>query len=177
MSNGMDATHGVLHFVRAMSVTIQPLDDTLAPHFSRLNRAWIERLFVIEPADELILAEPRQLVAAGGAVLFALVGDEVVGTGGLQVLDTRTVELVKMAVDPAYQGRGIGAQLLAALVAHARAAGFAQVYIETSSALPASNGLYRKFGFKTTGQTVSRHGYARADVFYELDLGEGGPET
>ena len=153
-----------------MNVVIKELDADLAPHFIRLNRAWIERLFELVPADESILADPRKLVDGGGAVLFVVIGDEVVGTGGLQRLDAETVEVVKMAVDPAHQGKGLGGRLMTALVETARAKGFARAYIETNSALTAANQMYRKFGFGATGQTKSRHGYDRADVFYELQL-------
>lgn len=155
-----------------MTTEIKMLDDTLAPHFARLNRAWIERLYVIEPADEVILASPQQLVDDGGAVLFLLLEGEVVGTGGLQKLDEATAEVVKMAVDPAHQGKGWVGRIMTALLAEARRLGFRRAYIETNGALAAANGMYLKYGFKPTGQPASRHGYARADVFYELQLSE-----
>ena len=148
------------------------LNDSLAPHFARLNRAWIERLYAIEPADEVILASPQQLVDNGGAVLFLLVNDEVVGTGGLQKLNEETVEVVKMAVDPGHQGQGLGGRIMAALLEEARRLGFRRAYIETNGELVAAQNLYLKYGFKPTGQSVSLHGYVRADMFYELQLKE-----
>lgn len=153
-----------------MNAEIKMLDDSLAPHFARLNRAWIERLFAIEPADEAILASPQQLVDEGGAVLFLLVDGEVVGTGGLQKLDEGTAEVVKMAVDPTHKGHGLGGRIMAALLEEARRLGIRRAYIETNGELAPANNLYRKYGFKPTGQTESLHGYARADVFYELWL-------
>ncbi|MDB4473813.1 GNAT family N-acetyltransferase [Opitutaceae bacterium] len=155
-----------------MTTEIKMLDDSLAPHFARLNRAWIERLYVIEPADEVILASPQQLVDEGGAVLFLLVDDEVVGTGGLQKLDEATAEVVKMAVAPAHQGKGLGGRVMAALLDEARRLGFQRAYIETNGELAAANGMYLKYGFTPTGQQASLHGYARADVFYELQLNQ-----
>lgn len=153
-----------------MPVEIHTLDESLSPHFARLNRAWIERLYKIEPADEVILASPQRLVDEGGAVLFLRVDGEIVGTGGLQKLDTETAEVVKMAIDPAYQGRGLGGRIMAALLDEARRLGFRRAYIETNAELVPANAMYRKYGFKPTGQTESLHGYARADMFYELDL-------
>jgi N-acetylglutamate synthase-like GNAT family acetyltransferase len=102
--------------------------------------------------------------------MFAVVDGEVVGTAGLQKLDADTVELVKMAVSPEHQGRGLGGHLLQAMIKAARARGFGRLYIETNSALAASNHLYQKYGFRPTGQRASLHGYARADTFYELFL-------
>lgn len=154
----------------SMPVEIKILDESLAPHFSRLNRAWIERLYVIEPADEVILASPQRLVDEGGAVLFLLVDGEVVGTGGLQKLDDETAEVVKMAIEPTHQGKGLGGWIMAALLDEARRLGFRRAYIETNADLASANGLYLKYGFRPTGQTESLHGYARADMFYELGL-------
>lgn len=166
----MDVFDPSVQVARVMATEIRGWDPALAPHFERLNREWIERLFVLEPADELILANPQELIEAGGEVMFVLVDGEVVGTAGLQQLDAQTVELVKMAITPDSQGRGLGGRLIQALIAAAQAKGFTRIYIETNASLAASNHLYLKYGFKPTGQTTSRHGYARADVFYELRL-------
>lgn len=153
-----------------MEVVIEPLTPELAPWFDTLNRKWIEQLFKIEPPDEEILAHPERLVAAGGAVLFATWDDETVGTGALIRLDDTIAEIVKMAVRPGQQGRGIGARLLQALLDAARERGFHEVRIETSSRLPAANALYRKFGFVEMPGAESHHGFSRADVFYTLRL-------
>lgn len=153
-----------------MAVEIRNWDPALAPHFARLNREWIEALFTLEPADEAILANPQDLVAAGGEIVFAVDDDEVVGTAGLQRLDARTVELVKMAVTPARQGQGVGGRMLAALIATAKTRGFERIYIETNASLTVSNRLYQKFGFNRLDQARSHHGFARADAFYELWL-------
>ncbi len=156
-----------------MQIEIKSLDPELAPHFARLNRAWIKRLFALELADEAILANPQELVDQGGAVLFVLADGEVVGTGGLQRLNDSTVEIVQMAVDPTQQGKGLGGRLMKALLQVARDKGYVRAYIETNSSLVASNGLYRKSGFTETGQSGSRHGYARADIFYEKEFCDG----
>ena len=153
-----------------MTPEIRMLDDSLAPHFARLNRAWIERLYVIEPADEIILASPQRLVDGGGAVLFLLMEGEVVGTGDLQKLDETTAEVVKMAVDPPQQGKGLGGRIMAALLDEARRLGFRRAYTGTNGELAAANGMYLKYGFKPIGQRTSLHGYVRADMFYELQL-------
>ena len=104
----MDVFDPSVQVARVMATEIRGWDPALAPHFERLNREWIERLFVLEPADELILANPQELIEAGGEVMFVLVDGEVVGTAGLQQLDAQTVELVKMAITPDSQGRGLG---------------------------------------------------------------------
>lgn len=171
----MDVGTKALLVLRSMAIEIRNWDPALAPHFARLNREWIEALFALEPADEAILANPQALVEAGGEIVFAVDGGEVVGTAGLQRLDGRTMELVKMAVTPARQGRGVGARLIAALIETAKARGFERIYIETNASLTASNHLYQKFGFDRIDQGQSQHGFTRADAFYELWLNRSTP--
>jgi GNAT superfamily N-acetyltransferase len=90
-------------------VRIDPFESALAPHFARLNREWIERFFVIEPADLVVLDDPQAaIIDAGGMVFFALLGDDVVGTCAVVPHGPGTLELARMAVSPAAQGRGIG---------------------------------------------------------------------
>ena len=72
--------HGGLRFLTA-PVRIVPFEPALAPHFARLNREWIERFFVLEPADLAVLADPvAAIIDPGGMIFFALLGEEVVGT-------------------------------------------------------------------------------------------------
>ncbi len=149
----------------------------LGEAFVRLNRAWIERLFVLEPADFEALNHPERIVESGGEVVIARLPDgTVAGTGALLKLDAETAEVVKMAVDDAVQGQGIGRAMLEALVAEAAQRGFRWVRIETSCRLPAANALYRKCGFGPARLQASRHGYARSDVFLERRL-HGRPEA
>jgi GNAT superfamily N-acetyltransferase len=47
-----------------------------------------------------------------GAILFARLGSNIVGTVALKREDAATFELTKMAVDKRWQGRGLGRSLL-----------------------------------------------------------------
>ncbi len=154
-------------------MTIEILDFTpeLAPHFERLNRAWIEAFFEIEPQDLVELEHPGRIIAAGGAILFARSEGEIVGVGALQRFDDETFEVVKMGVDTRCQGRGIGRRILDALVERAADRGARRVRIETNRALAAANALYERAGFRPAADARSWHGYARADAFWERDLG------
>ncbi len=51
---------------------------------------------------------------------------------------------------PAARGTGLGAQLVDAALAHAKASGWRGVYLETTSGLEASWGLYQRRGFVET---------------------------
>jgi len=142
----------------------------LAPAFQRLNLAWIERLFVVEDADRKVLGDPeRSIITPGGQILFALDGDEVIGTVAMVRYTAVRYELAKMAVEPSHQGRGIGELLGAAAIAYARDAGAETVFLLTNSSLAGAIRLYERLGFRH-GVDPDPPEYARADVYMELPI-------
>lgn len=109
----------------------------------------------------LVVAQQRELREADGGLdgqatithddiryLAVVEGGRAVACGGLQALDARTGELKRMYVRPAYRGRGIARQLLAALEELAFQQGHTTVCLETGSYLPAAIGLYRSCGYR-----------------------------
>jgi GNAT superfamily N-acetyltransferase len=141
--------------------------------FARLNRAWIEQHFKLEPADVESFADPHgTFVAGGGEVFFALVDGKVLGTCALRREPEAgdTYELCKMAVDPEARGFGLGDVLMEAVVRFARERSARRVYLVSNTKLAPALGLYRKHGFVTVreGEAVSREaGYERADIEME----------
>src|ERR1700742_1350960 len=91
----------------------QPGDEA---SFLRLNEEWIVRHFVLETKDREVLGNPvKYILQPGGQILFATVGDEVVGCCALVPEETPgEYEVAKMAVTEAWQGRGIGRKILEA---------------------------------------------------------------
>ncbi len=150
-----------------MKIELVDFTAELAPHFGRLNRAWIEQDFVIEPPEEEMLARPETVIERGGAIVFAVQAGKVVGTGGLEPWGEGDFEIIKMAVEPTCRGHGVGQLILERLAAMAAAQGAQWVRIETAAALVAANALYRKNGFEPARVQRSLHGYSRADRFYE----------
>ncbi|MGI8806823.1 MAG: GNAT family N-acetyltransferase [Acidimicrobiales bacterium] len=53
-----------------------------------------------------------------------------------------------LAVDPAVQGRGVGARLIAACVDRARAAGKARLLLHTTASMVVAHRLYQRAGFR-----------------------------
>lgn len=66
--------------------------------------------------------------------------------------DAQSVHLVRMTVDPLWQGRGIGRTLLAHLLHAHRRLGYTVTSLNTQIDNVASQKLYRRFGFAATGQ-------------------------
>ena len=109
----------------------------------------------------LVTAQQRELRAADGGLegqatvthddiryLVVVEDGRAVACGGIQALDDGTGELKRMYVRPAYRGRGIARQLLAALEELAFRQGHSVVCLETGSYLPAAIGLYTSCGYE-----------------------------
>ena len=117
--------------------------------FRRLNEFWISSYFVMEEADYQTLDHPQEYILdKGGKIILALLGAKVVGTAALLKTDDYTYELVKMAVDPAHQGLGIGKKLGLAIIAGAAEMGAKHIYLESNTILGPAIRLYEKLGFK-----------------------------
>jgi ribosomal protein S18 acetylase RimI-like enzyme len=80
--------------------------------------------------------------------------------------DTRTGEIVVLALLPEAEGRGIGKTLLGRMVGLLHARGFRRLFLGTaSSSAVRSHGFYRHLGWRPTGETD-----ARGDEVLELLL-------
>ena len=120
----------------------------------------VEReLFAPEPWSEaLFWSELGQLDTRH--YLVALDGDAVVGWAGL--CDYPDEALVQtLAVAPAVQGRGVGAQLLVALLEEAERRGQRTVSLEVRSDNAPAQRLYDRHGFT---RTAVRRGYYAGGV-------------
>lgn len=90
-----------------------------------------------------------QLAAEGSDIhLAAFDGDDLIGTVLLSPYDDRTLKLRQMAVDDRHQGQGIGAQLLTAAEACARAAGKTRI---TLAARLTARPFYARNGYTAAG--------------------------
>ena len=138
--------------------------------FRDINLEWIERFFAVEDKDRETLDNPKKyFLDPGGAIFMAMDGDNPVGAVALIVMGGGSVELSKMGVRPAAQGKGVGRRLIAAAVARARELGMKRVYIETNSILAPAIRLYHEAGFVPLKERIPTP-YARADVQLELLL-------
>ncbi|MGC5310230.1 GNAT family N-acetyltransferase [Micromonospora zamorensis] len=109
----------------------------------------------------LVIAQQRELREADGGLdgqvfmphddvryLAVVVNGRAVACGGLQSLDAETGEIKRMYVRPAYRGRGIARQLVAALEECAFRQGHSVVCLETGTYLPAAIALYTSCGYE-----------------------------
>ena len=153
-----------------MTTEIVSYRPEFAPDFARLNRAWLEQYFTIEPLDEEILGDPEgRILAPGGEVFFAVQGGAVIGTCAAIPHGDGQFELAKLCVAPAAQGAGLGRALVETVVDFARDRGARRVVLVSSTKLTAALRLYEAFGFEHR-PFPGAPPYTEADVYMELDL-------
>jgi ribosomal protein S18 acetylase RimI-like enzyme len=80
-------------------------------------------------------------------------------------------ELRMLVVDPAAQGRGVGAALVTACVERARAAGKAGVCLFTTPSMVAAHRLYDRLGFRRAPERDRRLAHGLLLECYLLELG------
>ena len=146
-------------------VEILPFEARYAPDFKDLNLEWLRKYFLVEPIDEEVLGRPDLIIANGGAIFLARTEGKVVGTAALIKSDERRFELSKMAVTPAWQGKGISRRLLHAVIGAFAAAGGGELFLESSSILTPALTLYESAGFVHALRPAGPVHYDRSDVY------------
>ncbi len=153
------------------ALRIVPFDPALREHFYRLNEAWLRKYFYVEEIDHRVLSNPEsEIIARGGTILFAMLGDEVIGTCALmpeiEGADVEgTYELTKMAVDEQRQGLGIGRALMEAAIIEFKRRDGRRLFLETNSKLTPAVRLYESMGFEHQASMKPDSHYDRANVY------------
>lgn len=150
----------------ATPVEIVPFVPALREHFYRLNAQWLERHFRIEDIDRAVLSDPeRHIVEPGGAIFFARLGEEVIGTCALLQESPGVFELTKMGVDETFRGLGAGRRLLDACIAEFHRRNGQTLFLESNSRLTTALRMYEKAGFVMQPAIRPGSHYERADVY------------
>jgi DNA-binding MarR family transcriptional regulator/predicted GNAT family N-acyltransferase len=148
------------------AVRIVPFAPELRAHFYRLNEAWLQKYFYVEEIDHRVLSNPEsEILASGGAILFAELGEDIVGTCALMRQSDDVYELTKMAVEERRQGLGIGRALLDAAIVEFRRRNGRKLFLETNSKLAPAVRMYESMGFEHQASIKRDSHYARADVY------------
>jgi len=66
--------------------------------------------------------------------------------------DEHTAKLRTLLVEPEARGHGLGAQLVDAVIEHARARGYAELVLWTNDILTAARRIYERAGFTRTSE-------------------------
>ena len=150
-------------------VEIIEYSDEYATNFRELNLEWLNQYNLTESHDLEIINHPRETILDnGGYIYLAKAGDDVIGTAGLANDGNSVFELVKMAVIPAFRGKGISKMLLEKCLSKARELNASKIFLYSNSQLKPAISLYKKYGFQHVDATNSP--LLTADIKMELSL-------
>jgi len=153
----------------AMRIEIIEFENRHQASFKTLNVAWLDQYSLLESHDLQILDNPQKYILQNGGVIYLAVdANEVVGSAALMKEHQGVYELVKMAVAPSHQKRGISKLLLEKCVNKARELHAVKIILFSNHQLKAALALYEKYGFQHV--PVADSPFVTADVRMELVL-------
>lgn len=131
-----------------------------------------------EDEREPVEASEHRLAHAGNAFWGAFEGDALCGIVGMErkhrPKERHKATVVGMYVEAEKAGRGIGAALMEALVAHARREGIQVLVLTVTEGDGPARRLYERVGFRAFGTEpdairVDGRGYAKVHMVKELE--------
>lgn len=150
-------------------VEIVEYDDKYHEDLKKLSYEWLEKYVSVEPEDERILNNPREVVLDnGGFIFFAKYGEEIVGTVSLIKVDENTFELAKLAVTEKYQGLKIGKLLMEKCLFIAKEKDAEKIILYTNHVLASAIEMYKRFDFREI--PLINNKYIESDLKMELSL-------
>lgn len=92
----------------------------------------------------------------------------VAGCGALRRIDAETCEMKRFYVRPAFRGKGLGRELIHALIGAGREIGYARMRLDTLPSMTTAIALYRALGFREIPPYWANP--VPGVVFFECDL-------
>ena len=136
------------------------LPSVSAPAVAQLRTLDISDIATIQHIDQLVFAEKwhkipfefHELLRDAHYGVLASHDDGAVGYVVAAIHDFQTaLHIVRIAVHPHWQGRGIAKQLLSNVIAHAHTTGIQRMSLNTQADNHVAQHLYKQFGFLLTG--------------------------
>jgi len=98
--------------------------------------------------DDELARLPGEYAPPSGRLILAEVDGVPAGCIAMKRIDSRTCEMKRLYVRPAFRSHGLGRRLSAHLIEEARRTGYRAMRLDTVPALDHAIALYRNLGFK-----------------------------
>lgn len=161
-----------------MAATLRRARDADSPRVAEI----VEACYALYPGcifdldDEL--SELRRIAShyrdLGGEIWVAEDAGLILGCVAWKFLSDGVLELQRLYVDPAAQGRGLGRRLAEHVIAATGKNGASAIELWTDTRFDAAHRLYERLGFRRGAMTRSLGDKSRSvEFFYRLTLGNG----
>ena len=133
--------------------------------------AWLQIDLCFQNFEKELTNLPGDYVSPEGRLLLAYEDAQLAGCIALRKIDDHNCEMKRLFLREEFRGRGLGRQLIEAVIREAKLIGYARMRLDTLP--PKMNeaiGLYQSFGFKQI--TPYYHNPVPGAMFMELDLKE-----
>ena len=127
----------------------------------------------LEDFEREVGSLPGQYAPPAGRILLAIQGgsgstEDAIGCVALRGLDRDACEMKRLYVRPAFRGVGAGRDLVQALIADARLAGYERMLLDTMPSMAEAHKLYRALGFSEV--SAYRKDHIPGALFFALAL-------
>ena len=144
------------------NICIQEYETKFDKDFFVLNKAWIEKSWILEESDKKDLLNPKKIIDNGGQVFFAVEDQNAIGTVAMIKSSDYKFELAKMTVKENYRGKGIANMLMDQCLDFAKQKNTKEIFLISNDSLTTARNLYDKYGFKEVDLDSSK--YDRGNV-------------
>ncbi len=150
------------------SITCHRWHPRHAGDFDRINRQWIESMFVLEASDIEMLEHPERVIINDGGMIWLAAHPElgIVGTVALHRESEGVYELTKMGVLEHARGLKVGEQLLDHMLNDLGDFPIDELFLLTNRRCAPAIHLYEKAGFEHDADIMQRYAahYDRCNV-------------
>ena len=165
-------TVGLLNFSPMKLIQAESaLEIEQARHLFREYQSWLQIDLCFQNFEKELANLPGDYAGPAGRLLLAYEDAQLAGCVALRKIDDGVCEMKRLFLREEFRGRGLGRQLIEAIIQEAKQIGYGRMRLDTLP--PKMNdaiGLYQTYGFKQIERYYDNP--VPAAMFMELDLSE-----